>query len=129
MIDLNILNDEPAEAYHAKAKDFLSSHQLIEFAKCPYLYKKRISGLLEDKDSPAYFVGRAAHTRILEGVDAYQTQYAVGGPINPNTGKPPISPAELEETRGTTDTSDEAVEEDAPTEEGEAEDHEGHDDE
>ena len=40
MIDLNILNDEPAEAYHAKAKTFLSSHQLIEFAKCPYLYKK-----------------------------------------------------------------------------------------
>ena len=88
MIDLNILHDEPAEAYHAKAKDFLSSHQLIEFAKCPYLYKKRISGLLEDKDSPVYFVGRAAHTRILEGIDAYQTQYAVGGPINPSTGKP-----------------------------------------
>ena len=88
MIDLNILTNEPAEAYHAQSRDYLSSHQLIEFAKCPYLYKKRISGLLEEKDSPAYFVGRAAHTRILEGVDAYQTQYAIGGPINPGTGKP-----------------------------------------
>ncbi len=88
MIDMNILIDEPSEVYHAKAKDFLSSHQLIEFGKCPYLYKKRISGLIEDKDSPAYFVGRAAHTRILEGGAAYESQYAIGGPINPATGKP-----------------------------------------
>jgi len=88
MIDLNILSSEPAEAYHAKSRDFLSSHQLIEFAKCPYLYKKRASGLLEEKDTTAYFVGRAAHTRILEEVDVYQSQYAIGGPINPATGKP-----------------------------------------
>jgi hypothetical protein len=88
MIDLTILTAEPAEAYHAKSRDYLSSHQLIEFAKCPYLYKKRISGLLEEKDTPAYFLGRAAHTRILEGLDAYQLQYAIGGPINPATGKP-----------------------------------------
>ena len=88
MIDLNILHEEPAEVYHTKAKDFLSSHQLIEFAKCPYLYKKRIDGQIEGKDTTAYFVGRAAHTRILEGIDAYQSQYAVGGPINPATGKP-----------------------------------------
>ena len=88
MIDLNVFLDEPADVYHAKAKDFLSSHQLSEFAKCPYLYKKRISGLIEDRDSPAYLVGRAAHTRILEGLDVYEREYAVGGPINPSTGKP-----------------------------------------
>ena len=88
MIDLSVLMDEPSEVYHGKAKDFLSSHALIEFMKCPYLYKKRISGLIEDKDSPAYFVGRAAHTRILEGVTAYEKEYAIGGPINPTTGKP-----------------------------------------
>jgi len=88
MIDLSVLMDEPSEVYHGKSKDYLSSHALIEFMKCPYLYKKRISGLIEEKDSPAYFVGRAAHTRILEGITAYEKEYAIGGPINPATGKP-----------------------------------------
>ena len=88
MIDLNVLMDEPAEVYHAKSKDYLSSHALIEYQKCPYLYKKRISGLMEEKDSAAYFVGRAAHTRILEGITAYESEYAIGGPINASTGKP-----------------------------------------
>ena len=88
MIDLNVLIDEPSEVYHAKAKDFLSSHALIEYMRCPFLHKKRISGLIEEKDTVSYFVGRAAHTRILEGIDAYESQYAVGGPINPATGKP-----------------------------------------
>ena len=31
MIDINVLIDEPAEVYHGKAKDFLSSHALIEY--------------------------------------------------------------------------------------------------
>jgi len=88
MIDLNVLIDEPAEVYHAKAKDFLSSHALIEYMRCPFLHKKRIAGLIEEKDTVSYFVGRAAHTRILEGIDAYELQYAIGGPINPATGKP-----------------------------------------
>jgi hypothetical protein len=88
MIDLNVLIDEPAEVYHAKAKDFLSSHALIEYMRCPFLHKKRISGLVEEKDSVSYFVGRAAHTRILEGLDVYEREFAVGGPINPATGKP-----------------------------------------
>jgi len=88
MIDLNILIDEPAEVYHAKSGEYLSSHALIEYLKCPYLYKKRISGLIPDKDTAAYFVGRAAHTRILEGITAYEREYAIGGPINPTTGKP-----------------------------------------
>ena len=33
-------------------------------------------------------VGRAAHARILEGRDVYEGQFALGGPVNPNTGKP-----------------------------------------
>jgi len=87
-IDLNILRDEPAEVYHAKAKDYLSSHQLIEFMNCPFLYQKRRAGLIEEREPSAFLIGRAAHTRILEGIDAYESQYAVGGPINPATGKP-----------------------------------------
>jgi hypothetical protein len=39
-------------------------------------------------DEPAYLLGRAAHTLILEGRVAYERAFAVGGPINPRTGQP-----------------------------------------
>ncbi len=88
MIDLNVLINEPADTYHSRAKDNLSSHQLIDFIRCPYLYAKKRAGLIPQTDSPAYFLGRAAHTRILEGLDVYEKEYAVGVPVNPTTGKP-----------------------------------------
>ena len=87
-IDLSILEVEPAEQYHAKASEYLSSHQLMDFVRCPLLYRRKALGQIEDKDSPAYLLGRAAHVRILEGRDVYETQFALGGPINPRTGKP-----------------------------------------
>ena len=87
-IDLNILDVEPAEQYHAKKREYLSSHQLIDFMRCPWLHRKKSLGLIADKDSPAYLVGRAAHVRILEGRDVYETSFAFGGPINPRTNKP-----------------------------------------
>lgn len=87
-IDLDILDVEPAEEYHAKAHEYLSSHQLRDFVKCPLLHRKKALGLIEDKESAAYLVGRAAHVRILEGRDAYETAFALGGPINPRTNKP-----------------------------------------
>jgi len=87
-VDLNVLTAEPAEAYHAKAGEYLSSHQLLDFIRCPWLHRKKALGLIEGKDSPAYLVGRAAHVRILEGRDAYGAAFALGGPINPKTGKP-----------------------------------------
>ena len=77
-IDLNILDVEPAEQYHAKAREHLSSHQLLDFMKSPWLHRKKALGLIEDKDSPAYLVGRAAHVRILEGRDVYETSFALG---------------------------------------------------
>ena len=88
VIDLNVLLAESAEAYHTKASEFLSSHQLIDFMKCPWLHYKKTAGLLEEKESAAYLVGRAAHCRILEGRDAYDQQFAFIGPINKSTGKP-----------------------------------------
>jgi hypothetical protein len=88
LIDLNILKEEPADVYHAQAKENLSSHQIIEFIQCPFLYQKRRAGLIEAKEPTAFLIGRAAHTRILEGVEAYEKEYAVGGPVNPATGKP-----------------------------------------
>ena len=87
-IDLAILEAEPAEEYHAKAGEYLSSHQLLDFAKCPWLHRKKVLGLIGDSDSSAYLIGRAAHARILEGRDAYEQQFALGGPINPKTQKP-----------------------------------------
>ena len=56
---------EPAEVYHATAKDYLSSHQLADFRKSPLLYNRKKQGLVPDEDRPAYVVGRAAHTLIL----------------------------------------------------------------
>ena len=87
-IDLNVLTIEPDEDYHARAGEYLTSHLLADFRKCPLLYFKRASALLDDTDRPAYLLGRAAHKRILEGRDAYQAAFAVGGPVNPKTGKP-----------------------------------------
>ncbi len=87
-IDLGVLSAEPADEYHAKADEYLSSHQLLDFMKCPWLYRKKRLGLLADEDTPALLVGRVAHVRILEGRDAYISEFAFGGPINPKTNKP-----------------------------------------
>lgn len=85
---LNFLKREPADVYHAKAKDHLSSHALADFRKCPLLYHRKQRGLIPQRDSNAYLIGRAAHTLVLEGRERYEMEFAVGGPINPRTGKP-----------------------------------------
>ena len=79
---------EPADVYHAKSKEYLSSHQLNDFRKCPLLYHRKKQGQIADEDRPAYLVGRAAHTLILEGLDRFEAEYVVGGPLNPKTGEP-----------------------------------------
>ena len=79
---------EPADVYHGKARDFLSSHLLADFRKCPELFHRKQLGLIPDKDTPAYLLGRAAHALILEGREAFEAEYAVGGPVNPKTGLP-----------------------------------------
>ena len=87
-IDLNVLRHESQQDYHAKADEYLSSHQLLDFMKCPWLYRKKQLGLIEEKGTPSYLIGQAAHVRILEGQDRYQQMFALGGPINERTGKP-----------------------------------------
>jgi len=71
-----------------EAKTHLSSHALADFRKCSLLYWKKKQGLVPDEDRPAYVLGRAAHVLILEGVERFEAEYAVGGPINPKTGNP-----------------------------------------
>ena len=41
-----------------------------------------------DEDRPAYLLGRALDTLVLEGRQQFDDQFAVGGPINPKTGQP-----------------------------------------
>lgn len=84
----DLLVKEPADVYHAQAVHHLSSHRLAAFRECPRLYRGMQLGDIRDEDRPAYVVGRAAHTLILEGRDTFQKHYAVGGPINPKTGSP-----------------------------------------
>ena len=88
VLDLRFLAREPAEVYHGKQNQYLSSHALGEFRRCPLMYRKREMGLVPDRDSTAYLVGRAAHTLILEGREKYEREYIIGGPINPKTGNP-----------------------------------------
>src|SRR5690554_6858555 len=66
VIDLGVLSAEPAEEYHAKAGEYLSSHHLLDFMACPWLYRKKQLGLVRDEDAPALLLGRATHVRILE---------------------------------------------------------------
>jgi len=88
-IDLaRVLIREPAETYHARRGECLTSHRLAEFRSCPLLFRRKEMGLIPDRDSHAFLVGRAAHTLILEGRERYEAEYAVGGPINPKTGQP-----------------------------------------
>ena len=87
-IDLTCLRAEPEQVYHARRGEYLSSHLLADFRKSPLLYHKRVDGLIEDKDSSAYLLGRAAHVRILEGNEKYESAFAFGGPVNPRTGRP-----------------------------------------
>lgn len=87
-IDTNILTFEPDEVYHAQANRYLSSHQLMDFIRCPLLYRKKRLGLIDNTETPTFLVGKAGHVRILEGFEAYQDRFALGGPINPTTGKP-----------------------------------------
>lgn len=86
--DMGILCQESDGIYHAQADRFLSSHQLMDFIRCPLLFRKKKLGLIDNTETPTFLVGKAAHVRILEGFEAYQDRFALGGPINPTTGKP-----------------------------------------
>jgi len=81
---------EDDETYHAKAYsgEYVSSTLLSTFRKSPYLYWATINGVIERADSPSFRFGRMAHKMILEPDRAFMDAYAVGGPVNPKTGKP-----------------------------------------
>jgi hypothetical protein len=78
---------EPSEEYHAKRSQFLSSHALADFRRCPEFFHKKETGEITDEDRPAYVIGRATHTLTLEGIEKFNSEYTVGEPINEKTGK------------------------------------------
>ena len=79
---------EPGGSLPCPAGDASDEPSARRFRRCPQLFRRKRTGLIPDEDRPAYLVGRAAHTAILEGRDAFQDSFAVGGPINPKTGQP-----------------------------------------
>ena len=82
--------DIPADEYHQATKDnkFPSSHRLNLFRKCPALYIKHVTGEIVEGDTEAFMLGRATHSYIIEGKDAFYRDYCVAsGPINPKTGE------------------------------------------
>jgi hypothetical protein len=87
LMHTNAIITEPFEIYRARSKDFLTSHQLGDYRRCPQLYHKKKLGKIEDEDRPAYLVGRALHTLALEGRKRFEEEFVVGGPINPKTGE------------------------------------------
>ena len=85
----NALFEEPAEVYHGKRREYMSSHQLADFRKCPYLWQQTHAGHIVKPDRPAFALGRAAHVLILEGRERFDAEYQIGGgPVNPKTDKP-----------------------------------------
>lgn len=85
---LDALIREPADVYHARSAEHVTAHRLADFRRCPLLFRRKEQGLIAARDSTAYLIGRAAHVLILEGRERYETDFAVGGPINPKTGQP-----------------------------------------
>ncbi len=87
----NFIIHESADIYHARSRsgEFMSSHLLADFRESPALYRKEINGEIEQKDTPAFVLGRATHSLILEGRNAFDRDFVVSdGPVNPKTGEP-----------------------------------------
>jgi hypothetical protein len=75
--------------YKAATGEWLTSHLLADFRRSPAIYRARLDGAIPREESTAMALGTAAHTLILEGLERFSQQYAVGdGPVNPRTGKP-----------------------------------------
>ncbi len=81
------LTCEADAEYRKQADTHLTSHALADFRRCPLCYKQKRDGIIVQEETASFLVGRAGHTLILEGGDAFEETYAVGGPVNPKTGK------------------------------------------
>ena len=96
MNNADLIITEPAETYHGKKGRYLSSHALTDFRACPAFYLAKRNGLVPDRDTDEYKLGRATHALGLEGRDVYEREFLVGNhaPINKTTGKPYKPPSQ-----------------------------------
>ena len=78
---------EDEKLYHRRSGEYMSSHQLKEFRRCPAFFFRQRMGLAPREDKSSFLVGRAAHCLIIEGRAEYDRRYMTGGPVNPKTGK------------------------------------------
>ena len=81
-----IIHNESMEDYLGH-KECISSHLLNKYIHSPSTYKRYVDGE-KNPPTPAMKFGSAAHKLILEGDEAFQKSYAIGGPINPSSKKP-----------------------------------------
>lgn len=90
MVTRDFIIYEPAADYHAKSRngEYLASHMLADFRKCPAFYHGKLAGEIRELESVAFSMGRAAHMLILEGRTVFEKQYLIGEPVNPRTGEP-----------------------------------------
>jgi hypothetical protein len=89
-MNTNFIIHEHADMYHKQSRNgkYLSSHLLADFRESPVLYRMKINKEIEETESPAFTLGRAAHSLILEGRNAFDKEYVISdGPINPKTGE------------------------------------------
>ncbi len=64
-----VLIREPADIYHARRGECLTSHRLAEFRSCPLLFRRKEMGLIPDRDIDAFgYVHQLAFYRALLAV-------------------------------------------------------------
>lgn len=89
-IELEINKDgaESMRDYHAKGRSekIVSSHKIINFIKNQVLFAINEAGP-EREETASMAIGSAVHKFILEGKEAFDAEYMIGGLINPKTGK------------------------------------------
>lgn len=79
-----IIRDMPEDEYHAIDRCSYSRLKVLASKTAAHLRRE----LDTPRDTPAMRVGSALHCLVLEGREAYADAYAVGGPVNPKTGRP-----------------------------------------
>ena len=86
--DLGFLVHESEEEYRAKAQQCLDGEQLGDFSQDAFLFHKRQRGLVPPAVCSGNHLDSAILARMTRGEDAYRAEFAIGGPIDPRTGKP-----------------------------------------
>ena len=90
-MDFSFIQNVPFNEYTQVSQQgqYLTSHFLADFRQCPLLYWQKLNGAAVIDDTTAFQIGRAAHSLVLGGKEAFDAEYLVSsGPINPKTGEP-----------------------------------------